>query len=257
MKSDHQNIIQNAQLSSQHGQQYDVLWESWGEINQLRGYAKARTDFIDYVIKKYIQPQKTLNILDLGCGTGWLTAYLSQYGNADGVDFAPKTIEQAQLRFKTGANYHLADPHSPTLGLPSHHYQLLIASEVIEHVTDHQAFVEQLALLTTDDSWCIITTPNKFFWDYYQTTQQWKIFQQPIENWLTYDELNQLLSPYFEIVWSEGWADNTQYTFGERIISNRYIRKMSKILGLYHYLAHSVMPQCFFMMVACRRVSAK
>lgn len=131
--SDLRGIIENSQEASKHGEYYDKVWERLSqEYLRLQGYSKIRVEFIDYVISKYVSVEPNFNILDLGCGNGWLTAILSKYGNAYGVDFAPNAIAKAQETYGHIANYIVADPASPTLGLLfDKEYDLVVAARSI------------------------------------------------------------------------------------------------------------------------------
>lgn len=246
-----EKIVANAQKSAAHGESYDEMWRKVGKIDALAGYAKIRTDFIDYVMRKYIQPQAKLRILDLGCGAGWLTAYLARYGEATGVDFAAEAIAAAQETYGTQAHYVVADAASPTLGLSDDSkFDLIVSSEVVEHVEDHQAYVHQAAAFLKPGGWLVLTTPNRRFWDDYQKdTERFQEWGQPIENWLTLDECRALLeNAGFEILWREGWPDVVGYTFLNRLADNPYLRKATRVVGVYHEYARLILPFCLFQM---------
>lgn len=248
-------ITDNAKTSAVHGESYDEFWRRVGNFDPDSGYAKVRKEFIDYVVKKYIQPKQSLQILDLGCGTGWLTAFLARYGEATGVDFAPDTIRSAKEIYGSQASYFLADPNLPTLGLPEDKvFDLVVATEVIEHVEDQKAFISQVSEFLKPDGWFLLTTPNKQFWEHYHKNERFRIYGQPIENWLTLEEGRHLLKENdFEVVWREGWPDSGAYTMLNSLADNRYSRYASKMLGIYHLYAHLILPFCMFQMILARK----
>lgn len=100
-------------------------------------------------------------ILDIGCGTGaGLTVLLANaYPGIEflGVDSDVRSIQQAQqsscppnLRFSTGQP------------VPEQQYDLVIASEVLEHVEDPPAFIASLRGLVRPGGRLVITVPNGY-----------------------------------------------------------------------------------------------
>lgn len=51
------------------------------------------------LLEKRIRPQRHINILDAGCGTGAaMTTYLAEYGDVTGVDFHPRALDFCRAR---------------------------------------------------------------------------------------------------------------------------------------------------------------
>lgn len=58
-----------------------------------------RKNSIPTLVKEYIQPKPESNILDIGCGTGYIVKYLGNV-NYDGYDMSEKYIEYAKKKKK-------------------------------------------------------------------------------------------------------------------------------------------------------------
>jgi 2-polyprenyl-3-methyl-5-hydroxy-6-metoxy-1,4-benzoquinol methylase len=134
------------------------------------------------------------SILDLGCGTGWLTEMLARVGPTTGVDFAEDIIATAQARF----------PHITFLAgdifrlpLPIDHFDVVVSQEVIAHVHDQSAYIDCAANVLKADGYLILTTPNKFVMD----RSAWPL-QPPehLEQWLTMRRLKSLLRRRFRVL---------------------------------------------------------
>jgi SAM-dependent methyltransferase len=104
-----------------------------------------------------------LDILDYGCGTGdLLTAPLAALGHSMlGVDLHPESIADAQRRFGHPLLQFRAADLDRLIG-EALSYDVVICSEVLEHVDDPEGFLVKLRALTRMDGAVIITTPNGY-----------------------------------------------------------------------------------------------
>ena len=137
--------------------------------------------------------EKPFRSLDVGCGMGWLAERLARFGGVWGLDISEEAVRQAQRRVLSGT-FVAADFLEEQLGWEP--FDLVVCSEVIEHFPDQSGAVARLAELTKPGGRLILTTPNK-------NVALPEEFQpellQPVENWLTRQELNQLLSTHYEV----------------------------------------------------------
>lgn len=146
--------------------------------------------FLEHILRrtKAGNPEATLRMLEVGSGRGWLSYLASQYGSIEGVEPVAGVVAHARkmfpdIRFETGtAASVLSRPDfSP--------YDVVLCSEVIEHVPDPQkpAFLEELKQLLTPEGYLILTTPRGEMWE------QWQRIAppcQPIEDWITEERLD-------------------------------------------------------------------
>jgi SAM-dependent methyltransferase len=129
----------------------------------------------------------------VGCGRGWLTQLLSQFGEVTGFDRS--TIE-AKKRYPT-----LRFVECDVLELPSDTFDLAVCSEVIEHVrTEEQPkLTESLFEILRRGGTLIMTTPNKPKAARLTTELSLEHELQPVEDWLDIEELKQIVTRRFEI----------------------------------------------------------
>lgn len=134
------------------------------------------------------------SIIDIGCGTGWLTAILGQFGPAVGVELSDKAVEIARTRYPHVTFY---SGNAFDLDLPANSFDVAVSQEVIEHVEDPKAFIEMKWRLLKKGGYIILTTPNGIVRKNADEVviRQWT--NQPIENWLTIEEMRALLVPKF------------------------------------------------------------
>lgn len=105
----------------------------------------------------------TLSILDYGCGTGdQLTAPLARAGHrVVGVDMHAPSVAEASRRHQLPS---LSFVHGDiaAVAASTDRFDVVICSEVLEHVTDPVDLLSQLRRLIRPDGALIITTPNGY-----------------------------------------------------------------------------------------------
>lgn len=124
-------------------------------IETIYGLGK-RLEFVAGVISEF-GPKR---ILDVGCGTGAnLTALLAQqFPEIEflGVDSDPTSIAFAVRENRAGNARYLVKSDAADIGT----FDLIIASEVIEHVEDPNAFLSSLRSFLVPDGKLLLTLPN-------------------------------------------------------------------------------------------------
>ena len=103
---------------------------------------------------------KTANLLDVGCGFGYIVdAWRTVRGGAVGVELAPYGPLGAKALGVEMYHEFLRDCQP----LAGRRFDVVYASEVIEHVPDPEGFVRELSGFLADDGVMALTTPNGNF----------------------------------------------------------------------------------------------
>jgi len=96
------------------------------------------------------------NILDIGCASGYLGKKLVSMGNnVDGVDISKDAVKEAK---KVLTNAWCLDIENDVL--PKRKYDLVIATEIIEHLFDPEAFMSKIRKHLSPNGKLILSTPN-------------------------------------------------------------------------------------------------
>lgn len=174
---------------------YDRLWAEIPAA-QLNNHEQARREVLEHTLQWLSSKEAPpWSIVDVGCGRGWLSGLvLASFGRVLAVDLSPASIAKAREAFPhvRWEARNIFDAPLPAA------YDLVVSSEVIEHVDDQQAFVERLVSATRSRGWILLTTPNASVARKYQLRPDFH--RQPIENLLAPSALAALLAPTCEII---------------------------------------------------------
>lgn len=171
-------------------------------------------------------PDNPWQICDLGCGTGWFSNELTRFGEVTGVDLSPDGVELARERWPAVKEF---VAHDILAWDPGRQFDLVLSSEVIEHVLDKAGFRDVLERLTKPGGYTLITTPNGKMWPTWLRMQGG---EQIIEDWITPRGLRALLKPGFEVVHHETFYLDFAYVGSHRVMSAPKLLRFLSWLGL-------------------------
>ena len=174
---------------------YNERWEGYSFINRTK---LARCIKILEIIAGI--PIDKPNILDLGCGTGWLSSILSTIGPTTGIDISDTATLRAQQLYPTATFLQLdftkKESFPPEL---YSNFDIVVSQEVIEHMEDQKQFISLTASLIKTGGYLVITTPNRKAY-HLLPNKGVKEDLQPVENWLTVPELVEMLNNDFTLI---------------------------------------------------------
>lgn len=115
-----------------------------------------------YAIFDFVRGKKELEILDVGCSYGYVPYGLNLMGHkAVGIDVARQPIHFAKGLF---GDYYFQSDIGQFIELnPTLKYDLVIAIEVLEHLTEPMNFVENCLKALKPNGSLLLTTPNGDF----------------------------------------------------------------------------------------------
>jgi len=171
-------------------------WDKWNaqsrEVN-LPTSSSRQGDLTEQAVAAL--GRSDLNILDVGCGTGWVCERLERFGQVTGTDMTSTVLERAHIRVPK-VRFLCGDFFS--LDLPYEAYDVVVSLEVLSHVTDQQAFVARLASLLKPGGLLLLSTQSR------PVFERWDSVAPPdpaqIRRWVDRRELLRLLTPCFESI---------------------------------------------------------
>ncbi len=118
------------------------------------------------MIVKELPKQKKLDILDAGCGEGHLLQALharEKNNHYAGIDVTAAALKKARKRCPF-AMFKLDD--ITTLEQTRQKFDLIICTEVLEHVYEYRKAINALQRSLKEDGQLIITFPNEWLWTF-------------------------------------------------------------------------------------------
>ena len=171
---------QDASIDAEDIARFDQLAQSWwdpaGPMRPLHLFTPVRLDYILQTARRTGLAKKTglaktgpdqplagLAVLDIGCGGGLLAEPVARLGaDLTAIDGSAEAIKAAAAHAKTSQlaiDYqHCSAEHLAKTG---RRFDLVYASEVIEHVADPDSFVKAIAAMLKPSGAVVITTINR------------------------------------------------------------------------------------------------
>lgn len=142
--------------TKQNTEEYNQWWEDFNSINA----ESPATIYRHKMLVKKIRDLRSKDILDAGCGSGELIISLLknlENVNLSGFDVSTEVINQNKRRIK-GVKFFTQD--LTVKANPTKFYDLVLCSEVIEHLKDWKTAIYDLAQFTKKSGYVIVTTQS-------------------------------------------------------------------------------------------------
>jgi ubiquinone/menaquinone biosynthesis C-methylase UbiE len=135
------------------------VWNKWNtEAGRETALDEASQDQSNLMVKWLRSLGRTdLNILDAGCGSGWMCARVSEFGQVTGVDLADEVIALARERWP---DVRFVAGDFMSMDLPEQSFDAVVSLEVLSHVPDQKGYVAKVARLLKPGGVFLIATQN-------------------------------------------------------------------------------------------------
>lgn len=137
-------------------------------MNSLKKYYEKKSvsyNIKDKRLKNILEltlPVKKKIVLDVGCTAGYLGSILQKKGaKVYGVDISQKAIQLARKKIFSAQQLDLNEQKLP---FKNNLFDLIIASEVIEHLFQPANFLKDAHRVLKNNGKLILSTPNFLYW---------------------------------------------------------------------------------------------
>ena len=170
-------------------------WNEWNASHREQRLSDVSLDQREAVLHWLSDLGRTdLNILEVGCGAGWLCPALKQFGRVTATDLSDEVLARARVRVP---DVRFIAGDFSELSFESQ-FDIVVTLEVLSHVADHDAFIAKLSALLRPGGYLMLATQNRPVLEKFNTVAP----QQPghLRRWFDRDELKALLSSHFEVL---------------------------------------------------------
>jgi 2-polyprenyl-3-methyl-5-hydroxy-6-metoxy-1,4-benzoquinol methylase len=173
------------------------FWNSWNAEHRTGGRSLPNVNARQaHMVQQWLAGlgRTDLDILEVGCGSGWLSGQLVRFGNVTATDLADEVLPKGSgappgVRFVAGDFFNL--------DLPSSAYDVIVSLEMLAHVQDQAAFLAKIAHLLRPDGLLMLATQNRYVLERWSDVAPKGAGQ--IRKWTNARELARLLRPCFSI----------------------------------------------------------
>lgn len=134
------------------------------------------------------------DILEIGCGSGWLCQQLVAFGRVTGTDLSNEVLARCDAKLQ---NIAFVAGDFFELDFPCSGFDVVVSLEVLAHVADQNAFVSKIARLLRPGGYLMLATQNRFALERWTEVPPKGVGQ--IRKWVDVKTLRHLLSNRFEI----------------------------------------------------------
>jgi len=171
------------------------FWDQWNTMFLEHARARPSQRQAELVLEWFKRfGRRDLEILDVGCGSGWMSAQLAEFGSVCGVDLSAGVLELAQRKFPK-VRFIAGD--FMTLDLPADAVDVVVSLEVLAHVADHAAFLRRVAERLKPGGTLMLSTQNRFVFQRLDGIAP--LAPGLIRRWVSVRQLRQLLERDFVI----------------------------------------------------------
>jgi SAM-dependent methyltransferase len=159
---------------------YDRYFEYARRILRVRDPLRYLTSHVDaaWGVTRVLQRAKANSVLEAGCGLGYFTYALKRAGyDIIGVDVSHQAVEQATRAYGPFYEAESIESYARTAGRT---FDAIVMVEVIEHLEDPIAAVQDAVRLLSPGGSVVLTTPNR---TYYGHDQVWSTDLPPVHLW--------------------------------------------------------------------------
>lgn len=176
-------------------QQQRDAWSEWAVTTRERRLTEISTDQREVVLAWLDQTDRAnLNILEVGCGPGWLCPDLKRFGDVTATDLVDDVLDRARARV-SGVCFISGD--FMELDFEPGSYDVVVTLEVLAHVADQRAFISKIATTLKPGGTLILATQNRPVLEQHNNVPAPSPGQ--IRTWVDANELRQLLAPDFDV----------------------------------------------------------
>jgi len=169
------------------------FWDNWNTQHRETSVGEVSSDQKQVVLAWLTDIGRTdLDILDVGCGAGWLDPSLKQFGVVTATDLSADVLARIRTRIPQ-VNCIAGD--FMTLPFEPASFDVAVSLEVLAHVADQAAFVGKIHSLLRPGGWLMLATQNRSVLERHNMNSIQPAAPGQLRHWTDAAELRALIEP--------------------------------------------------------------
>lgn len=172
-----------------------AYWTKWNAEGREHRLSDISRDQLEVVLGWLTSLGKTdLNIIEVGCGAGWLCPTLMQFGRTTATDLCADVLSRARARLPE-VEFVAGDFMALDFGAAK--FDVVVTLEMLSHVADQEAFIFKLARMLKPGGVLMLGTQNRPVLQNYNNIPAPEPGQ--LRHWVDKPELEALLKRHFHV----------------------------------------------------------
>lgn len=133
----------------------------WNQYNQTREQTRTRvSNDQQRVVLSWLEAlgERHLQMIDVGCGAGWLCEQLLPYGNVIGTDLSDEALRRTAARVPAVT---FIAGNFLDLDFGKECFDVVVTLETLSHIEDQEAFIAKAAMLLKPGGHLMLATQNR------------------------------------------------------------------------------------------------
>ena len=201
------------------------FWNKWN-VSREETRGRVSTEQREIILRWLDQiGRRNLDIIEVGCGAGWLCADLVKHGRVVGTDLSDDVLARAAQRLPE-AEFIAGDFLALDFG--DRQFDVVVTLETLTHVPDHPGFMRKCARLLKPQGVLMMATQNK-------TALEKNNIPTPergqYRRWVNHRELTDLMRDDFEV--DEIFSITPKFNRGPlKIVNSERVHRLLRAIGL-------------------------
>lgn len=171
------------------------FWNEWNANSRELGLDKVSKEQAEWVCRQLDSlALKNPDIIEIGCGAGWLSARLASFGRVLATDLADEVVARAARRYPK-VDFVAGDFMRQDFGAAA--FDVAVSLEVLSHIADQRAFLEKIAGHLRPGGYVILATQNR---PALRRNNVPPPAPGQLRHWVDRHELRELLHRQFELI---------------------------------------------------------
>lgn len=201
-------------------------WNAWNASTREKRLSEISVDQRTVVEAWLSNIGRTdLNIIEVGCGSGWLCPTLERFGSVTATDIADEVLKRAQARMPA-VKFVAGDFTALDFGREA--FDVVVSMEVLSHVADQTAFLNKLADMLKPNGVLMLGTQNRIALEKYNNVPP--VIPGVLRKWVDERQLRDLLRPRFDVFEVRGITPKTD-KMPWRLVNNPKINPLLDTLS--------------------------